>query len=79
MHHGNVAAAGLYPVIDETEKVGEKDKIDNSDVEDSSGVLRLATNGVHEIRGTGIPAYSIELPGSPGVRRHEFPISPDSA
>lgn len=77
-HHDNVAVAGLDPAIHETDKVGERDKIDRSDIEDSSGLLSLARNGVHEIHGTEITAYSRELPGSPGVRRHEVPISPDS-
>lgn len=30
-------------------------------------------NVVPEIHGTEIPPYSRELPGSPGVRRHELP------
>ena len=72
-HHGNVAAAGLYPAIDETYNVGEEDKIDGIDVEDSSGLQGLERNNVHEIHGTEIPAYSRELAGSPGVRRQNFP------
>ena len=71
-HHGNVAAAGLYPAIDETDEVGAKDKIDGIDVEDSSGLQALERNGVYEIYGTEIPAYSRELAGSPVVPRHEL-------
>ena len=80
-HHGNVAAAGLYPAVDGTDEVGEKDKVDGVDVEDSSGLRALERSGVYELHGTDIPAYSRELPGSPVVPRHELrpDVSPRKA
>ena len=41
--------------------------------ENNGEPLGLEKDGIHEIQGTEIPAYSIEAVGSPGVRRHEFP------
>ncbi|CAD6563948.1 MAG: hypothetical protein ASARMPRED_002580 [Alectoria sarmentosa] len=64
-HHSNIAAAGLYPAE-------EKDERDITDVENSSEPRGLENNHVHEIQGTAIPAYSRELPGSPGVRWQEL-------
>ena len=43
------------------------------DVRDSSGPEGLEKNDVHEIQGTAIPAYSLELVGSPGVQGQERP------
>ena len=77
-HHGIVAAAGLYPVIDESDNAGGRDERNMTDVENSSNEQGLEKKDVHEIQGTAIPPYSRELVGSPGVGRSDFPFSPNS-
>ena len=74
MHHGTIAAAGLYPVSDEDDNnIKEKDLKNTPNAENKSDAQRLAEDGIHEIHGTEIPPYSRELIGSPGVRRQEMP------
>jgi len=69
-HHGNVAAAGLYPAVDESAHAAGS----------SGGVKELKNDGgnggeekgPHEMQGEEVPAYSRELPGSPGPARSEL-------
>lgn len=72
-HQGILAAGGLYPVIDEVDTARVMDERHTINAENNGEPLGLEKDGIHEIQGTEIPAYSIEAVGSPGVRRHEFP------
>ena len=73
-HHGTIAAAGLYPVIDESDRrAAETGQRNMADIENEYETQGLEKNGAHEIQGTEIPAYSRELIGSPGLRRQELP------
>ena len=65
-HHGNVAAAGLYPPIDKGDKAG-REKYDSSEPQG------LVKDSVHEIHRTEVGAYLRQLAGPPGVQRHELP------
>ena len=72
-HHGIIAAAGLYPVIDEADdRAREADQRNVTDLENRSESLGHEKDDVHEIQGTEIPPYSRELIGSPGVPRQEL-------
>ena len=69
LHHGNIAAAGLYPVVDESDVIAGKGGGSADKEED----ITSQQNGVHEIQGVEVPAYSRELAGSAGVGRQEVP------
>lgn len=72
-HHGIIAAAGLYPVVDESDdRTGEMNQRRVTDTENGIEPQGFEKDGVHEIQGTEIPAYSRELIGSPGVPRQEL-------
>ncbi len=77
-HHGIIAAAGLYPVIDEADNAGEGDARNMIHVDNSNDPQGLEKADVHEIQGTEIPPYTRELVGSPTVGRSHFPFSPES-
>ena len=78
-HHGIVAAAGLYPVNEESnERSGGTDQTNTTDFENMSESQGHEKEGVHEILGTEIPAHSRELIGSPGVPRQELGMRRDS-
>jgi len=71
-HHGNIAAAGLYPVIDESADAaasggggggGGSKEVKEFEIERGEG------EGPHEMHGEEVPAYVRELPGSPGPER----------
>ena len=71
-HHGIIAAAGLYPVIDEDDdRARETNQRNMTDAENRSESLEHEKDDVHEIQGTEIPPYSRELIGSPGVPPQE--------
>ena len=72
-HQGTIAAAGLYPVVDEGDETRGRDGRNMIDVVNSGESQGPEKDGIHEIQGTEIPAYSRELVGSPGVGPQEFP------
>lgn len=71
-YHGKIAANGLNAAVDErceaTEDGGERVNLAEKDEPQV-----IEEEGVHEIHGLEVPAYSRELAGSPGVRRQELP------
>lgn len=78
-HHGVIAAAGLYPVTDESDSnAGGMEQRNMTTVGNDSGAPDLEKDQVHEIQGTEIPPHSRELIGSPGLRRQELPSMPGS-
>lgn len=68
-HHGNVAAAGLYPAIDDkaaSSRFNDKDTANIYDVEKGTA------HDMHELHGQEVPPYSGELVGTPGTERQEL-------
>lgn len=68
-HHGNIAAAGLYPVIDESAVAAESGGGGSGKEVKEVEVERGEGKGPHEMHGEEVPAYVRELPGSPGPER----------
>ena len=78
-HHGIIAAAGLYPVNEESnDGVGGTDQRRATDIENGSDSQVNEKDDVHEISGTEIPHHARELIGSPGVPRQELGMRRDT-
>ena len=67
-HVGNIAAAGLYPVVDDADS-GEKGIFDAGVLQTRNEMTRAPASQLH---GDHVPLYSIELVGSPGLERKEL-------
>lgn len=66
-HHGNIATAGLYPILDESADAAEDiGSIKEPRYDDGE---RGEENGPHEMLGHEVVTYTMELPASPGPAR----------